>query len=180
MSYTYQFKPNTLEENTQSFADMLPTGRVWDKSRQSGTVQRQMLKALATEMGRFQALTYQLVTSSIPNFTNSLIEEWEVVLGIPDDCFPIADTDEERRFNIVVKLAYLNLQTEQSYIDLANILGLSITISNSYPTMTIDIAGFVPPTFPYTFPFVFGADSNNLFQCLVLKQKPAHIEVVFI
>lgn len=180
MTYSYQFKPNTLSQNSLSFADMLPEGRVWDNSRKSGTVQNKVLNGLSYEMGRFQALTYQLVTSSIPNLSNSLIEQWEAVLGIPDDCFPIADTDQERRLNIVVKLAYLNLQTEDDYIELANILGLSITISNAYPVMTIDIEGFVPPTFPYTFPFVFGADSNNLFQCLVLKQKPAHIEVVFI
>jgi uncharacterized protein YmfQ (DUF2313 family) len=174
------FKQNTEAQNAQSFADVMPAGLVWNAKNKEGSILRLVLQALSQEMGRYQADVYQVATEAVPNFNATMLDEWEQVLGIPDDCIPLADNPTDRAFNIMLKLGYLNLQTEADYIRLANLLGLSISISNSYPTMTINIAGFVPPSFPYTFPFVFGADSNNLFQCLVLKQRPAHIEVVFV
>jgi len=42
----------------------------------------------------------------------AFLDEWERALGIPDDCFDLANTDDERRINILTKLAALGVQTE--------------------------------------------------------------------
>ena len=179
MANILDYAPNTEDQNTQSFADLFFSGRVTDAKNKNGSVLRNTFKATAKELNRYQTLLYEIITSYIPNFNDSFIEQWEKELGIPDDIFDNTGTDTERRRNIIIKLAYMNLQTEQDYIDLANLLNLSITISNSGFTTTIDIAGLDEPDFPYTFDFTFGTNVNGLFQQIVLKQKPAYQEVIF-
>jgi len=180
MANITDYSPNTENNNTQSFADLFFNGRVTDARNITGSVLRNTFKSIAIELGRYQTLLYEIITSYIPNFNDSFIEQWEKELGIPDDIFDNTGTNTERRRNIIIKLAYMNLQTEQDYIDLANLLNLSISISNSGFTTTIDIAGLTEPEFPYTFTMTFGTDVSGLFQQIVLKQKPAYQEVVFI
>lgn len=196
------FNPHTLNELADSFAKELPKGRIWESAHNAGTNMRNVLRGLATEMQRFESFLDYLVKSYIPNLDNSLIVEWEKDLGIPDDCFSITNvSDAKRRRNILIKLAYMNLQTEQDYLALAAIMGLNIEIVPGDPTLAV-----FPFTFPfvfqtpqsaantwkiiikdvnidgftYTFPVTFEDDNDvDLFKCIVEKQKPAYTKVIF-
>ncbi|MBK2123938.1 hypothetical protein IB691_01640 [Fangia hongkongensis] len=119
------------------------------------------------------------------------MEEWEKFVGIPEGCFDLEFTDLERRINILIKLGYLNLQVEQDYRDLADILNVEIvSFDNSvYGTITITIVDLVPDTFDLLFDpvlnptygaFIFGSKTDTLYQCLIQTYKPAFINVVFV
>ena len=194
------FAPKSSEDNTQSYADLMPTNKkLWASCNLSGTTIRLLLAAFSGELARFQDLEFQLANTYIPNFDNSMIERWEQDLGIPDSCFTNDGTDAERRRNIIIKLAYMNLQTQQDYFDLANLLGLDIQISyadtsDAFPytfpialisekeakfTWFINISNVQEQTFPYTFQITFGESASELFQCICQKQKGADTRLIF-
>jgi uncharacterized protein YmfQ (DUF2313 family) len=187
--------------NVQSFIDLLPVNkRFWSSTAlRDDTILRQLLLSISVEMARFQQLEYEIAANYIPNFTNSIIEEWEQMLGIPDDCFEVVgQSDDIRRRNIIIKLAYMNLQTPQDYYNLAEILGLDIQISYAtdddvfpftfpfiftddyeayfiwYINISTTITGF-----PFTFPFTFTEAQDSLFKCICNKQKPANTLLIF-
>ena len=178
-----QFAPKDLEKIADSFARMMPTGGSWDAPYIPTKNYRKLLKGIGTEMTRFQELVQTVALTYIPNSTTSMIEEWEAFLGIPDECFinTPETTDAERRRNILVKLAFLNLQTDQDYLNLAEQFDLEIELEpQGGSVLKIIFLNAVLGEFPYNFPFDFEAVTNGgIFQCLVNKQKPAHVEIIF-
>lgn len=199
------FSPQTFvarsqEDNTQSYADLMPLNkRLWAAMNISDSTVRTFLSALALELGRFQDLEHQIASEYIPNFDTSLIEQWEEMLGIPDDCFLNSGTDAERRRNIIIKLAFMNLQVPQDYFNLAALLDLEIQIlfdqeftqfTYTFPMQLnnteeakfiwiINISNVTIDDFPYTFPITFGVSAAELFECICLKQKPANTNLIF-
>lgn len=197
MATISSFKPQGINKSTQALADVTPNGRVFDNKNDSSKNTRKLLRGLSQEQVRYESAIFDLVNRYIPNLTDSYIEEWEQQLGIPDECFSndILFTDAERRRNIIIKLAFLTLLTEEDYLALATILGLTVSFTgggdNIFPltfpivfsnkfVLTIFIEGIEDDGFPYTFPFTFGTANVGLFECLVLKYKQAYIDVQFI
>lgn len=178
------FYPKSEKENVKSFADLLPINKeLWISGRIPGSNLYILLASLSKELARFQALEYQLASQYIPNATDSFIEYWEHMLGIPDTCFKTDVPDDERRANILIKLAYLTLQTAEDYELLGAMLGLNVQVLPNIPNdpfiWTINVNSNDPNTFPFTFPMIFSENKTALFQCLVNKQKPAHTQVLF-
>ncbi len=178
------FSPRTEEQNIKSFADLMPLNKkLWAATRISQANAYRLLKVLAEELARFQFLEYEIASKYIPNFDDSFIESWEQMLGIPDSCFSNSVSDEERRRNIIIKLAYLNLQTANDYVILGDLLNLNVQVLPNVPTdpfiWTINIDSSDPNVFPYTFPITFSENFIGLYECLVQKQKPAHTQVLF-
>lgn len=193
------FVENSLEDNTQSLADYLPSGEFFRAKNIKTSNFRSLLEALAYEFGRAEAKLKELVDEYYIPETYNLIEEWERALGIPDTCFKVANTSiEMRRKQCVAKLALMNLTTTQDFIDLAAFFGYVITITNgeasesyfpyTFPltfntssktakfTMIVTFHGLSPTDgFPYTFPFVFEEDPSNMIICLFNKLKPAPV-----
>lgn len=146
----------------------------------------QVIYTVATEQQELEALAYTICEQYIPNLVDSLIDEWETELGLPDDCFTINVDDQTRRLYIYIKLTALNLGPESTYYTLAALLGLSIVVepyTNAEPFIWyIYVENSQDDNvFPFTFPITFsGIDSViELFKCLVIKQKPAHTIVIF-
>lgn len=197
MATIQSFTPQGSEKSTQALSDVCPIGKVFDAKNLSTSNVRKLLRGLAQEQVRYEASIFDLINQYIPNFTISYIEEWEQQLGIPDECFNTIDfTDDERRRNIIIKLAFITLVTPQDYIDLGIILQLSVivepfpdtsvfpltfpvTFSGSF-FLNIFLEGVEDPGFPFTFPIIFGDPNANLYECLVLKYKQAYIGVDFI
>jgi uncharacterized protein YmfQ (DUF2313 family) len=160
------FSVKSQSENIQALANLLPTGKAWTAKNITGTNLRNTLKALSIEIARSQSTLESLCDGYIPNFTTSFIEEWENELGIPDDCFSNTGTDAERRRNIIIKLAHMNLQTSQDYLNLADLLGLTIAITpiseKAKFTFTFpEVLGtYENQNFEYTFPIIMVEDAN--------------------
>jgi uncharacterized protein YmfQ (DUF2313 family) len=116
---------------------------------------------------------------------------WEQLLSIPDDCIKTNVSDNQRRVDIIIKLGYLNLQTEQDYYNLAEILNVEILsfVRDNRFGYTMTIKSISNDKFPLLFDasldpvygsFTFGSESEQFFTCLVQKYKPAYAELIII
>ena len=192
--------PRTLDEQTQSLASYLPTGRAWGAKNIQGTITRGLLAGLAGELIRNEQLLEDFKNEILPDETTEFLDEWESALGIPDDCFTGTGSVVERRNDVLAKLASLGIQTAEDFRLLAlQIYGLVITITSPDPGETFPWtfphtfglsdreARFTIrvnydedtelKTFPYTFPIEFQERGNSILNCLFRKLKPANVDL---
>lgn len=133
-----------LEEQTNSLANYLPSGRAFAAKNVEDTVTRGLLAGLSGELLRNAELVQEFRDQIIPDETVLFVDEWESALGIPDACFTGQGTIDERRADVLAKLASLGVQTAEDMRRLAlQIYGIELTIRN--PTRDPD------NVFPYTF-----------------------------
>ncbi len=189
----------------QSLVDYLPSGKAWQAKRIAATdsrsVLRQLMSAFAKEMLRETDAITLFKREIGPDQTTLYIDEWEHALAIPDGCFPGNGTDDERRTDILTKLASLGVQTKSDFIVLANKFNLNVTINNGVqhgtlpftlpfilfddvdaPRFTVVITYDVPESvkFPYTFPILFTTQALSILECLFEKLIPANCQLVFV
>jgi len=190
----------TKEEQATSLANYLPGGRAFQQKIIAGSNLRKFLLGLASELFLEEGYLRTYEEETKPDNTVLLLDEWENAVGIPDDCFPGTGTLAERRTHVLVKLASLGVQTEQDFIDLATLFGLTVTITPTietvifpytFPmqfipasqarfTITITFAVVVFNAFPLTFPIQFGDPQHAILTCLYKKLKPANVDLIFI
>jgi uncharacterized protein YmfQ (DUF2313 family) len=134
------------------------------------------------------------------NQTTSLIDEWEKMVGIPDDCIVIARTIEERRRNVLFKLASYECTTKSQFELIASILGYNINVmaggdvmvfplkfpiifgkQEEMPFIIIVNIGkeYKNQGFPYTFPITFGASISDVLACFFERLKPAQTKIIY-
>ncbi|MEE9222974.1 MAG: putative phage tail protein [Nitrosomonadaceae bacterium] len=118
---------HTKTEMISSLAAYLPGGELFEAAFIPGTNFNALLAGLSGELLRAENFMFLYNSQFIPDDTTVFIEEWESALAIPDDCFIIdeSDTNEQRRLNILVKLASLGVQTVDDFENLAAILGFA-------------------------------------------------------
>lgn len=162
---------------------------------------RKLLEGYAVEFARQEGLVQLIWDEYDINTTTELIEQWESAVGIPDDCFKIADDLQERRENVLTKLTSLGVSTKEQFETLALSLGFTVVVTAGaeglvFPytmpvpltsvnpkwamLVTIDAGGGTGETFPYTFPFILAeGERTKLLICLFQKLAPANVQVVF-
>ena len=196
---TKLFEVKTQDEMTDSLAAFMPGGRVFAAKGEADSTLRKYLNGLSKELFRIDEQMNLMSEDHDINLTVNFLEQWESAVGIPDDCFDTSGTIEERRFNVLAKLAKMNLTTEQDFIDLASLYGINITITQGaiagiFP-MTFPITFFASAkearftmivtfdttleTFPLTFPITFGESTIGTIKCLFNKSKPANVQIVY-
>lgn len=205
------FKKHNLELVTDFFASFLPNDRLWSgKNLDSVTTKngtflvnlRRYLRANSKELQRLENSIVDFIDQLDPSETEQFLSEWESALLIPDTCIPLAQTDEERRNYILLKLTSLSVQTKSDFILLAQRLGFNIAIKNgidestfpfTFPiiffnsakdaryTMIVELPKeYEPIGFPFTFPMTFGADDKaSILKCLFQKLVPVGVKVIF-
>jgi uncharacterized protein YmfQ (DUF2313 family) len=197
------FNPHSQEEHRKSLADFLPNGPAFGSKNDSDANLFKFLNGLSLELQRVENTFNLLAEEYGINETTLLIDSWEKAVGIPDDCFSISSTIEERRRNVLIKLT-LSIDTRKSFYDLAALLGVTnIIIRNGgyngvfplrfpamfFPdvktakyTMIVELPAslgsgiFGVSKFP--FPFINGAAS--LIECLFRALRPAHYDIKFL
>jgi uncharacterized protein YmfQ (DUF2313 family) len=190
----------TQEQQADILAQYLRDDRLHEAKNKPESNLRRVLLGLASEWLNFRATIDDVKFEYNPTQTTSLIEEWESFVGIPDSCIPIASTLEQRRLNILLKLAGINVSTEKQFENIAAILGYSIEVSNGVDTSTFPLelpfillaAGSAPFTivitlpialkpsgFPLTLPFKLSASEPQILSCLFNKLKPANTQLFF-
>lgn len=194
---------HTLEEQRSALAKFFPANCIFSARDIPDKNFFKLLEGYAKEFVRMECAMVEVQSQQNPENTTIFIEEWEKSLGIPDDCFDVNGTIEERRLNIVVKFALMNIQTRPDFISLAATYGFEIEISNlavntftyTFPIVFatgdpleqnfVVIIKFLNATpidddaFPYIFPIVFAEPNVNIIQCLFNKLKPVDVELVF-
>ena len=194
--------PHTTSEQADSLADYLPNGPLFVAKKCLDTNLRNLLEGLAESLRKAEE-DINLTTSEYDIPTTTLfIEEWEKFVGIPDDCFIIADTIEQRRSNVLTKLTALGVQTADEFVELAAIFGVPVNVFSGageeaefftleFPAIfsviskearfTMIVEFLVPESeqFPYIFPFLFGSDLISILECLFNRLRPANVRVEF-
>lgn len=189
-----------LEQYTNSLARYLPGGCLFASKGVDNSTFRKLLRGMSGELFRINGLIKEYCEQTLPDETVKFIEEWESALGIPDECFLGTGTLDERRLDILVKLASSGIQTAQDFIDLAALFGIVITIQNGtvsgvfpmvFPiaffssskdarfTIVVIFSVVAGEEFPYTFPLPFGNNEIVILECLFDNLKPANCDVIF-
>jgi len=189
-----------IDQFTDRLARYLPGDCLFASKGVNDSTFRNLLKGLAGEHFRANGLLKEYCEQILPDETVKFISEWESAVGIPDSCFSGTGTLDERRRDVLVKLASSGIQTQQDFIDLAALFGVAIDIQTGIESITFPLTFPVPmfntikdarftivvifttpiaETFPYTFPFIFGSAETGILECLFSKLKPANCNVIF-
>lgn len=196
------FKAHTREEHQLALAQYLPTGKN-AKLNPSSNIYN-LLYGLGGELTRVDEL-FEYTFKQLNILTATDLEYmalWEGLVGLPDNVFPQTDSlsIEERRQQVLLKLRGLGTLTEQDFLDLASLLGISIVIEHAvdflYPPYSVPFYPFFENTArfimivrgdnifdaeypPYDVPFTPTAESSQittLFEIL----KPSMTKILFI
>lgn len=194
------FKQNTQNDITNSTAAFMPNGRVFAAKHEIDSDLRKFLNGLSKEFFDIDEQINLMSQDHDINETVEFMDRWESAVGIPDDCFDTNKTLEERRTQVLAKLAKMNLTTEQDFIDLATLFGVNVTIRSGkdastfpmvFPIILFDtekeakftmVVEFDSATngFPFTFPITFTDNENELIQCLFDKLRPANVQIIYL
>lgn len=194
------FERRDLEQYTNSLAAYLPGGILFASKSVNNSNFRKLLRGMAGELFRSNGLLKEYSEEILPDQTVKFISEWESALGIPDDCFSGTGTIDERRRDVLVKLAALGVQTADDFIALGVTFGATVqvragSVNGTFPLLfpiilfdnvkqarfTIIVTFTVQQAsrFPLTFPFTFGDSGIAILECLFQKLKPANCDIIF-
>ncbi len=195
------FTPHTIDQHTQSLADYMPNGELFLAKNINNSNFRQLLKGWSYELQRLEATLIEVAQEYDPNTTNDFIAQWEQTVGIPDDCFTNETDIVTRRNQVLFKLRAEGANTPQDFIDLAALLGYTITISwpaevEFFPPYDVPInlitgvpesryvwivtgVGLIPNLPPYNVPFSLISSQQSVLICAFNKLKPAHTKIIF-
>lgn len=192
---------HSINEHTDALADYMPNGRLFEAKKIGDSNFRQLLRGIGSELFTTEGYLISLDKEYLPDQTVLFIEEWESALGIPDDCFSTSGSVDERRKNILIKLAALGVQTAADFEHLGEVFGVDVNVhagydvSSTFPmtfpfiffdrtsdsrfTIVVDFIVEAASRFPLTFPFTFGSGEIAILECLFGKLKPANCNVLF-
>lgn len=198
------FQTYSVEDFTNAYIAYLPGGDLFDAKNIESSVLRGLFSGLAVEIKRASD-DMNMITSDYDIYcTENLLSRWESALGIPDQCFDGTGTLEQRRQQVLIKLASLGVSTAKGFIDLAALFGFKILIPSAatygvfplsfpaafyqYPqdarfTMLVIVdADQQPQVFPFDvikYPIPFFSDLSNVIECLFTELAPANVDVQF-
>ncbi len=182
---------HSISDYIQQLKALLPPGKLW-ATLTEGTVFLAVLESIATEFFRVDARASTLCEELDPRTANELFDLWEIFAGLPDPCIGELPTISQRRSAVVARLTATGGQSRQYYIDLAESLGFTATISEYdginpvlidqfYWQMNLPLNGDIVE-------FNVGSTvneplrtwgTNELLECVIQRLKPAHTTVIF-
>lgn len=109
---------------------LLPTGWAWRRIKEKGSDGDKLILALAPELCRVEDEGNRLFKEVMCDSTFDLLEDWERLLGIPDECTPddYAPSLFERRTRVCQKLATKGGQSLAFYQLIAQQLGYDVDV----------------------------------------------------
>lgn len=196
------FKAKSLKEQIDALCAYLPDGRLSAAKYKEGSVLRNLLSAIAISFYRLEKAMEDVMVNMNPKYAETLIDEWEKALGIPDDIFPKSTDLETRRSYIIIKLRSLGIQTADDFKTLAELFGYTVDVDPgaywgcfpmSFPIMfapsTRGVKNVIvityrnqddPYTFPLQFPINFSTQEKfDIIKKLFEKVKPANVLIIY-
>lgn len=183
---------------------LFPRGYAWERIRDKDSNLSKLSDAYADELCKIDERALELIREVDPRSTVELLEDWERLLGLPDECDGQEDkTIQERRTRIIQLLTTRGGQNEQFYKELASNFGFEVDVisAEDQPPFTAGSkAGDRLTNGPWRYAFVINAPAdflvrfragqgaagdplvkvgNDTLQCLMEKYKPAHTIVLF-
>jgi len=178
----------------------MPSGPLFAAKSVQDSNFRKLLRGMAGELFRSNGFLISYSEEVIPDLTVKFISEWESALGIPDDCFSGTGTIDERRRDVLVKLASSGIQTADDFVELAATFGVLVSVNSgireiTFPlvfpivmfttekearfTIVVRFTVEAANKFPLVFPITFGSGEIAILECLFTKLKPANCDIIF-
>ena len=196
------FDPQDTDTQALLLAKHLPQGRTWLAAFNGDKVMGKLIRGLAIEFYRLEVLYQNLYREMDINQTTDLIVEWERSVGIPDECFSIDVTIEERRIQAREKLSnFGGVQLAEDFVRVGAVFGFDLTVLPGEQVLTFpltfpiifssgskeskhtifiqinnDLSG--PETFPLTFPIPFASGAREFLQCIFEVLAAANVQVL--
>jgi len=121
----------TAKEYLKSLQSLLPRGKAWNRDEDYQLYN--FLYGQAEEFSRVDTRSEDLQKERSTLTTNELLTDHENDLGLPDSCSNEDETIQERRNNVNSKFVQLGQQNTQYFIDVAEAMGWTITITEFSP-----------------------------------------------
>lgn len=187
----------SADQYARMLQGLLPRGAAW--TRDSAAKLTQLLRGMADELARIDTRGDNLINEALPDTTLELLDQWEVVAGLPGECTGPLETVEQRRDALVMRLATVGAQSRQYFIDVAAALGYTVTITEFRPFQVGSVAGDeltggdwlhawrVNAPEATVRDFTAGSIAgeplqswgNTLLECAIGRVKPAHTVLIF-
>lgn len=144
----------------QLLVDLLPIGRVWDVLNQPTLAK--LLSSLAVEFARVDDRVGDMLREADPRQTVELLEDWERLLGLPDECTPPNPTFDARRGQVVQKYTSVGGISGAYYSFLITQLGFPVNKVTKWRPFQVgrSVVG-EPLTNDFDIPFVVGMTVGN-------------------
>lgn len=123
----------SVENYVQQLQSLLLIGKAW--TRNVDSVLTSLLKGVAKEFARIDARADDLIRESDPRTTSELLEDWERVAELPDQCVTVTQTIEQRRVALTSKLTMQGGQSRKYFINLATSMGYAGATIDEYRPM---------------------------------------------
>jgi uncharacterized protein YmfQ (DUF2313 family) len=124
----------TGEDYADALQSLLPQGQAWPRFWDS--VLMKTVRGLTGIWGNFElAASLLLEQESDPRLTILMLSDWERNWGLPDPCYTGPLTIRDRQIALVARMTLMGNQSRQFFIDLAAMLGYTITITEYAPFM---------------------------------------------
>lgn len=191
----------TKIKHLNAMANYLPKGRLFNAAFIEGSNLRNVLCGFAYTLEEAQNFILELEAEYNPATTTRFLDEFETLLGLPDLCLGRATTDEERRRDILLKLASNGVQTIADFERLGEIFGIDMKISTgadhsgfcaNFPVLFFGnesdarytIVVRLPPEqsdgFCLEFCYPYSSVTQNALKCMIEQSKPANTQIVYV
>jgi uncharacterized protein YmfQ (DUF2313 family) len=118
----------TGDDYAVAMQSLLPQGQAWPRAW-DGVLMR-VVRGLCRIWGDFEIRASKLLeVESDPRITLELLPDWERNWGLPDPCYSAPQTIGERQRALVMRMTMLGGQSREFFIEVAAMLGYTITIS---------------------------------------------------
>jgi uncharacterized protein YmfQ (DUF2313 family) len=165
----------SVAQEANILAHFLPQGRVFASKFVEGSNTRRTLIGFAKSLVIVNALVSRVASEFFPDTTTELLGEWEALVGIPNGFFNGQGDLATRRVHVLALLRAQGVQTEQDFIDLAALLGVTITIEHG----GVSDLQLLPLDVPFL-PAVNFLNVNFIWRCVVQGEPvPQFLEDFF-
>jgi uncharacterized protein YmfQ (DUF2313 family) len=175
----------SVDAYTKMLQALLPVGRIWNRALDS--LLFDLLYGMAYEFRRVEGQWEELFIERDTRDTDVLLEEYEKEFAIPGPGETLATTVEQRRKDLHAKLLNLGRLNNTYYIDIADAMGYSISITEFTPAFAgVLAAGDACGMLSVMFYWIVNVliedgiriDISNL-KTILRDIKPAHTVVQF-
>ena len=192
----------TTQQYLELLRNLLPPGAAWPTEDDSDLTR--LLSAMADELARIHRRALELLEEADPRTTFELLDDFERMLGLPDECTDVIDNIQERRDAIVQRLTSTGGQSIAYFLGIAEAIGYEgVTIEEYDPFECGESQCGEPLNGPSAVryewrlqvpgarvtEFVAGAsecgdplgdiDRAEDLECLLSRLKPAHTHLIF-
>ena len=120
--------PTSGDVAFEGIFDLLPRGLLW--RRDSTTELAKAIRGWAEEWGRIDDRAVDVTAEAFTRTATELLSEWEVWLGVEEDCGGLEDTLQERRFAVFSKATRTGGQSLYHFSQLAQSLGYLVDVED--------------------------------------------------